>query len=268
MRKHSFIVSGIAAVMMAGSVLLSWTPDTQLTSKVTGTDSAAVTTGSSSGKALFEEYVTSIYESAGLSGTKLDFDTFRKAVTGYLNLKQGNLVSKPLLTIVDFTRSSREKRLWIVNLDDKKLLFNSLVAHGQGSGDDMAQSFSNVAETHQSSLGFYVTDDTYIGKHGLSLRLNGVDNGYNSNARDRAIVLHGAEYVSEQFIAQHGRLGRSYGCPAIPVDLTNKIIGVVKGKSVIFINGQDLRYNSAFLDQDKALSSFNQPTVATLQAKI
>ena len=163
-----------------------------------------------------------------LRGKGLKLDIYRKAMIGYQNLKQFNKISsdKSILSIVDFSKSSRHKRLWIIDLNNKKLLFHSLVAHGQGSGGDMAKAFSNKVNSHQSSLGFYVTGNTYMGKHGLSLKLTVWTPALTLNAYERAIVVHGADYVSKDFIKRQGRLGRSHGCPAIPVELNNKIIDI------------------------------------------
>jgi hypothetical protein len=142
--------------------------------------------------------------------------------------------------------------MWIIDMLNNELLINTWVSHGHGSGDDMATSFSNKIDSHQSSLGFYITDDVYNGKNGRSLRLDGMDAGFNSNARERAIVVHGAEYVGENAIDQIGRLGRSYGCPAVSTAVSNQVIDLIKNKTVMFINGNDGRYTSKFLDQDLA----------------
>lgn len=207
---------------------------------------------------LFELYINTVYSTAGLEKSALNLDVFRKAVTGYYNFRHFNMLSsaKSVITIVDFNKSSREKRLWIVDLTNSKLLYNTLVAHGQGSGNDMAQNFSNVTNSHQSSLGFYITDDTYSGKHGLSLTLNGMDKGFNTNAKERAIVVHGADYVSQEFINQHGRLGRSHGCPALPANLTSEIIKLIKGKTMLYINGPSSTYSSIYMEEKVVLENF------------
>jgi hypothetical protein len=218
---------------------------------------------------LFDQYVDSSYEKANLAASGLDSAVFRKALVGYYNLKKTNLVSpeRQIITIIDFTRKSSQKRLWIVDLASNKLLFNTLVAHGQGSGGDMATSFSNLENSHQSSLGFYITSETYFGKHGFSMKLEGMDKGFNTNARDRAVVVHGADYVSQSFINKTGRLGRSHGCPALPVELTKTIINTIKGQTCLFINGPATNYNSNYLDQEVAVSNF-LTTGNTVQASI
>src|SRR5690606_14194900 len=167
-----------------------------------------------------------IYEQAGLLTSGLDKGVFRKAITGYFNLKNARMISEKnaVLTIVDFSKKSTQKRLWIIDLTKNKLPYHTLVANGMGSGGNQAMKFSEIHNSHQSSLGFYIANETYFGKHGLSLRLDGLDKGFNQNARKRAVVIHGADYVSESFIQKTGRLGRSFGCPALPQELTRPII--------------------------------------------
>jgi hypothetical protein len=120
-------------------------------------------------------------------------------------------------------------------MDKNEILFHSLVAHGRNTGDEFANEFSNVTDSNKSSVGFYATGELYNGKHGLSMRLDGLQKGLNDNARQRAVVVHGADYVSESFIKQNKRLGRSQGCPALPVEMNNKIISIIKDKSCLFI---------------------------------
>ena len=202
----------------------------------------------------FETLVSNVYKSANLQGAGLDMGVFEKALTGFYNLKLAHKLplNSNILTVVDFNKPSREKRMWIVDLASQSLLLNTWVAHGQGSGDDLPDHFSNNEESHQSSLGFYVTDDTYIGKHGRSLRLNGMDEGFNNKARARDIVVHAADYVCQNTINQLGRLGRSFGCPAVSPAVVNQVIGTLRGKTVLFINGSDSNYNSKYLDQNMA----------------
>jgi hypothetical protein len=169
--------------------------------------------------------------------SRVSFEAFDKAYHGYLNLKNaGKLTNdKEIITICDFKMPSTEKRLWIIDLAKKKVLFNTYVAHGQGSGEDFAVSFSNKENTHKTSLGFYVTGETYNGEHGTSLRLQGMDQGFNDAAYDRGIVVHGANYVSDKFINSQDRLGRSWGCPAVPAKLSLPIINAIKGGTCLFI---------------------------------
>jgi len=206
---------------------------------------------------LYSSYLSNVYETANLYAAGLNLDVFAKAVTGYLNLKKYKNINqdKSILTIVDFNKSSCNKRMWIIDLHNATLLLNTWVAHGQGSGEDMPNQFSNIDSSHQSSLGFYLTGEIYNGKHGRSLRLDGMDNGFNSNARSRDIVVHAADYVSQQVISSTGRLGRSFGCPAVSPELAPEIINLIKDKTVLFISGADNRYESKYLDQDFAANS-------------
>ncbi|MDQ8143888.1 MULTISPECIES: murein L,D-transpeptidase catalytic domain family protein [Chryseobacterium] len=178
---------------------------------------------------------------------KLNFDVFSKAILGFNNLKKAGKLDENahLLTICDFSMSSNTKRLWVIDMDEKKVLFNSLVAHGKNTGEEFAMNFSNTESSYQSSLGFYVTDATYEGGNGYSLKLLGMDKGYNDAALQRAVVMHGADYVSEEFAATHKRIGRSWGCPAIPRDLTKPIINTIKGKNCLFIYYPDQNYLSS-----------------------
>lgn len=161
--------------------------------------------------------------------------SFTEALKGFYLLKEKGLISKNILTLIDFSMSSNSKRLWVIDLTTNTILYNSLVAHGRNTGDEFATSFSNSAQSFKSSLGFYATGEIYSGKHGKSLRLDGLEQGINSNARERAVVIHGADYVSSSFIHNNKRLGRSLGCPAIPLDLSNEIIQTIKDKSCLFI---------------------------------
>jgi hypothetical protein len=169
------------------------------------------------------------------SDKKPSFESFSIALEGFYKLKEKGLVTKDILTLIDFSKSSNTKRLWVIDLTTNEVLFNTLVAHGKNTGEEFANYFSNKAESFQSSLGFYATAEVYIGKHGLSLRLDGLQKGLNDKARERTVVVHGADYVSESFIKNHKRLGRSQGCPALPVEMNKKIINVIKERSCLFI---------------------------------
>jgi hypothetical protein len=164
-----------------------------------------------------------------------DFETFDVAIKGFTILKDKGLVKKNIITIIDFNLSSNKKRLWVIDLDKKKIIFNTLVAHGRNTGDEFAKEFSNKPESFKSSVGFYTTAEIYKGKHGISLKIDGLEKGLNDMAREREVVIHGAPYVSESFIKQNKRLGRSLGCPALPIDINNKIIQTIKDKSCLFI---------------------------------
>lgn len=200
----------------------------------------------------FVTYVNDIYKTADLATSGLDYSVFQKALTGYYNLKNDNKLaqSSSVITIVDFDKPSASKRMWIVDLLKRQLVLNTWVAHGQGSGDLYASQFSNNADSHESSLGFYVTDDIYFGKHGRSLHLDGMDKGFNSNARSRAIVLHSADYVCQNTINQLGRLGRSFGCPAVSPEVCTQIIDLIKGKNMLYIHANNNAYNSKYLNEN------------------
>lgn len=156
-------------------------------------------------------------------------------------VKTGAVKGPETLTVIDYSKPSSERRLWVYDLKTKQLLFEELVAHGQGSGANLATQFSNNDESHQTSLGLFVTSDTYVGKNGYSLRLDGLDRGVNDRARDRAIVMHGAPYVSQSFVKANGRLGRSWGCPAISELVARKMIDTVKGGGLVFAYYPDAR---------------------------
>lgn len=145
----------------------------------------------------------------------------------------GTITNPATLTVIDYSRASTLPRLWVVDLETRKVLFEELVAHGAGSGDTLPTRFSNQPESHQSSLGLFVTQQPYVGKHGYSLRLNGLEPA-NDRALERAIVIHGASYVSEASMAALGRLGRSWGCPALRPSVTRDVIDRIKDGSVVF----------------------------------
>ncbi|MEC4003115.1 murein L,D-transpeptidase catalytic domain family protein [Flavobacterium sp. SUN052] len=184
----------------------------------------------------FSERVAVIYNSLDANNFKLPkIESFSRALEGYYLLKEKGKITNDYLTIVDFSLSSKSKRMWVIDMNENKIIFNSLVAHGKNSGNDFANNFSNKNESNKSCLGFFATGEVYQGKHGLSLKLDGLEKGVNDNARERSIVMHGADYVSEKFIKIHNRLGKSQGCPALPLELSKKIIQTIKDKSCLFI---------------------------------
>ena len=162
------------------------------------------------------------------------------AMEGWEKLE--NDLKSPILTVIDFSLPSTEKRLWVIDPAKGLILHHSVVAHGRNSGELLAKAFSNQPESFQSSLGFYKTAETYQGKHGYSLRLDGLEKGFNDQARNRAIVIHGADYAKEEFAKSTGRLGRSLGCPALPPELSAKVIDLIKDGSLLFIYGKDDSY--------------------------
>jgi len=155
---------------------------------------------------------------------------FIRKMSGFLRLAESNVV-----TLIDFSLPSTAKRLWTIDMQSGDVLYNSFVAHGKNSGENYAEHFSNRPQSYQSSLGFYLTGEPYTGKHGNSLRLHGLERNVNDKAYERAIVIHGADYAEEAFIRQHGRLGRSHGCPALPRSLTDDFINTVKDGTLLFI---------------------------------
>jgi hypothetical protein len=173
----------------------------------------------------------------------LDYLPFKYAMIGYMRLRnEGMLENENILTIIDYTKASKFKRLYCIDLVNLKILFHTYVSHGKNTGGDKAIKFSNTPESLQSSMGLYLTGETYSGSKGFSLRLDGVEKGINDNMRTRTVVMHSAPYVSQNFIEKYGRLGRSYGCPAIPVALHKEIINTIKNKSAVFGYYNDDRY--------------------------
>lgn len=211
--------------------------------------------------AAFEQYVLASYAGARLTSYGLSPTVYREALMGYYSLtkKGAAAAGRQVLTIIDYARPSTQKRMWVIDLRRQKLLFHTLVAHGKNTGNNIAQTFSNIEGSEMSSLGFYVTGQPYQGKHGLSLKLHGQDARFNTNAATRAVVVHGADYVSEDFVRQHGRLGRSQGCPALPVQQAPHIIRTIQNGSVIYAHGpSNVSFSSSWLKLDPALNAFAQ----------
>lgn len=148
--------------------------------------------------------------------------------------RAGDVSTPRTLTVIDYSRPSTSRRLWVYDLETKRLLFEELVAHGSGSGGNLATTFSNLTDSHQTSLGLFVTGEPYTGQNGYSLRLDGLDAGFNDRARERAIVIHGAPYVNEDLARAQGRLGRSWGCPAVRAGIARELIDTVRGGSLLF----------------------------------
>jgi hypothetical protein len=182
-----------------------------------------------------------LYNSLSISSSQLPSkEVLELAMEGWEKLE--NDLKSPILTVIDFSLPSTEKRLWVIDPAKGLILHHSVVAHGRNSGELLAKTFSNQPESFQSSLGFYKTAETYQGKHGYSLRLDGLEKGFNDQARNRAIVIHGADYAKEEFAKSTGRLGRSLGCPALPPELSAKVIDLIKDGSLLFIYGKDDSY--------------------------
>jgi hypothetical protein len=207
-----------------------------------------------------ERFCRELYDHIERDGSKPAYEVFRKALTGFFNLESDDRIKNNLLTIIDFSLSSNLDRMWIIDLNRQEVVHSCLCAHGRNSGEEYACSFSNTPSSYMSSLGFYVTGEMYTGKHGLSLLLDGVEPGINDKARERAIVMHGADYVSRDFISRNGRLGRSFGCPSIPMDDHEEIIRLLAGQSCMYIHYPDRGYqeSSALLTEKTAFEGMSR----------
>jgi hypothetical protein len=183
-----------------------------------------------------------LYLALGLAAKGLQWETFSKAWNGFARLTEEGLIKNPLLSIVDMSQPSFKKRLYIIDMVANKLVINTLVAHGRNSGETMASNFSNKPESLQSSLGFYLTGETYEGNNGYSMRLKGLEKGFNDQAESRAIVMHGAPYVNESFAQKMGRIGRSWGCPAVSLAEHQQIINLIKNGSCLFVFAPQKQY--------------------------
>lgn len=185
-----------------------------------------------------DAYALMDLEQKGLSRKAFDL-----AIKGYNKLLNKKLLrNKNIITVIDFSKRSNQKRLYVINIKLNKLLYQSLVAHGRNSGLEYATNFSNEIDSHKSSLGFYITMNTYSGEHGYALKLKGCEKGINNRVYDRAIVMHGSEYVSDQFLKSNGFLGRSFGCPALPEKMNKKIIDAIRNGSCLFLYHPTQKY--------------------------
>lgn len=170
---------------------------------------------------------------------KVSYKAFAQAMAGYNKLHPEK---KDILTLIDFSKPSTEERLFVFDIKNKKILKSSVVSHGKNSGDNYATSFSNTNGSYKSSLGFYITENTYQGHNGYSLVLDGLEEGINDNAKERAIVIHGAAYANPNIISTAGRLGRSLGCPALPKSVSKQVIDTIKDGSLLYIYANDANY--------------------------
>ena len=204
----------------------------------------------------FERKAAELYARLGLAGNGLALPVFREGLAGFYNVRRASAraAAPAVLTLVDLSCSSQRKRLWVIDVAAGRVLFHTLVAHGKASGGDLAAAFSDQPGSEMSSLGFYRTASApYVGKHGLSLKLHGLDPGFNVNAESRAVVVHGAPYVSDSFVQSHGRLGRSQGCPALPEALAPAIVRAIQGGSVLYVHGpEQAGYRSHWLNPQGA----------------
>jgi L,D-transpeptidase catalytic domain len=190
-----------------------------------------------------ENAAANIYDSLRLNLMGLSQQAFNYAMQGlgYL-VKAGKITNHKIISIVDYSLPSSRKRLFVIDLDKYKVVYNTYVAHGINSGKEYASEFSNKPESNKSSLGFYETAGTYNGKNGYSLHLSGLEKGINDKAGSRSIVMHGADYVSETLIQEQGYIGRSWGCPAVPEKLNNAIINTIKNGTCLFIYSPGKNY--------------------------
>jgi hypothetical protein len=177
---------------------------------------------------------------------RIDSTVFELALKASRCATASGVVDAPAtLTIIDYSKASVEPRLWVLDLATREVLYEELVSHGQGSGGNFATKFSNTPDSHQTSIGLFVTDAPYVGRNGYSLRLDGLDRGFNDRARDRAIVMHGAPYVNTTTARSLGRLGRSHGCPAVRDAVARELIDRVKGGSLVFAYYPDAKWLSS-----------------------
>ena len=185
-----------------------------------------------------EVLVKNLYAECNLKN-KLDYNVFKHAMDGYNSIE---LTNKSLLSIIDYSKPSTEKRFFIIDIENHKLLYHTLVAHGKKSGYLNATKFSNKYGSYKSSLGFFRTGNSYFGIRGYSLKLEGLEKGINDNARLRGIIIHGANYVDERLVNGTGVIGRSWGCPAVSNKLSKEIINLLKGGSLLYIYANDELY--------------------------
>lgn len=194
----------------------------------------------------------SLYENLRLDSFGLEEKVLEYALKGHDKLEaEGKIRNSGIISICDFSQSSRKKRLYVIDLESGKVVLNTYVAHGKNSGNEYATSFSNTPESHKSSLGFYVTENSYYGEHGLALKIRGVEKGFNDRAWDRAIVIHGAKYADDGFLRANPFLGRSFGCPAIPFKDHKELINTIKGGTCLFIYHPTQKY----LKQSKIINT-------------
>jgi len=194
-------------------------------------------------KAAFAEEVANLYQEIDLKEIGLTKKAFEYALKGYYYLLDHHWLNKTnIISICDLSQSSRNKRFYVLDLEQKKVLINTYVAHGRNSGKEYARTFSNNPSSHKTSLGFYVTQGTYYGDNGLSLKIRGMERGFNDRANGRNIVVHGSKYVGPDFLGMNQFCGRSYGCPAVPADESDTIIDTIKEGTCLFIYHPTQKY--------------------------
>ena len=227
----SVSAAGLLCLLLISPVLISGTGDPYAKNTLLHS-----TISLKSATELVREEAGILYDSMKLKRFGLTKKAFVFAYQGYKHLRErGQLENKDVISICDFSQSSRRKRLYIIDIEEGKVLVNTYVAHGRKSGGEYARAFSNNPESHKSSLGFYITRKPYYGGHGLALNIEGLERGINDLADERNIVIHGSQYVGANYLRYNQTIGRSYGCPAVPEKDTEKVINTIKGGSCLFI---------------------------------
>ncbi len=241
MLKKNVLHKGLLVMVLLSVACTSWAKvgDNDFTD---GKNFPSLLTSSAQSPAL-KRMSDSLYDIIGLNNYGLERDVFYSALKGYEILdKKGMIRKKNVLTICDYSQSSNNKRLYVINVKEGRLLFNTFVSHGKNSGGEFATSFSNLTQSNKSSLGFMLTAETYSGKAGYSMRFDGMEPGINDKVRARDIVLHGSNFVNARVVEERGRIGNSLGCPAVPNEKRKQIIDAIKGGSCFFINHPDSWY--------------------------
>ena len=258
MKKLVFI--SLVCICVFTSIIAANKPHSDL--KSTDIERKAVLTGTDNSPEI-NYWIDSLYSTMNLSAAGLTRAAFFDACKGYEYLISQNKIQRAgLLTVCDYSQNSSKKRLYVLDLNAGKILFNTYVSHGRNSGNDYATSFSNREDSYKSSLGFLITAETYIGDNGYSMRLDGIEKGFNDNVRNRAIVMHGSDYVGSNRALNGIMMGRSFGCPAVPASEVRTIIDCIKSGSCVFNFYPDKSYvkNSKILN-----AKFVWPVAQSLQ---
>lgn len=235
MKKH-YLYRTLLVSTFIGASALSWSLSTPFSV------ANATTLGSS-------QWLNSEVSALEAQSSNIDPKVLRLSLIAYIKTHKEGLAKKPILTVIDYSKPDTEKRLWVFDLSKNKTLYNTWVSHGKNSGGVNSTSFSNQPGSLKSSIGVFVTEQTYEGKNGYSLRLKGLERGVNDNAERRAVVIHGAPYVSGDNAKYNGRIGRSWGCPAVSKSLSTPLINAIKGDTVMVAYYPDKKWlsSSAFL---------------------
>lgn len=260
--KKNFLIGAIGICVFTSFVAANKTHNTGIA------ENYVTTTAGKSNLVATSFWIDSMYTGMNLEKTGLSKDAFSQACKGYEYLLSNNNIHKAgIMTICDFSQCSNKKRLYVLDLNKGKVLFNTYVAHGRNSGNDYATNFSNDNNSNESCLGFMVTAETYRGDNGYSMRLDGLEKGFNDNVRTRAIVMHGSYYVGKDRAVNGTMMGRSFGCPAVPASDVKKIINCIKGGTCFFnfYPNQDYVQNSRILNADFIWPDVHNLQIASLQ---